>query len=76
MESELPIAHLVGVTEHDSEPANCSLVFTLETKDGVQFELPYGVLMEAMRFAQEQKIIPALSSEWWGRIGETYGCFF
>lgn len=69
-----PTAYLVGVTENPGEHHACSLVFTMETKTGKTYELTYGLLMETLRFAEQEKIIPPLSPHWWARIGDTDGC--
>ena len=72
----LSIAQLAGVVETPGEPAACSLVFELETDDGRTIRLTYGQVLEALRFAQEQAIMPALSEHWWARTGRTDGCSF
>lgn len=72
----LPMARLAGVIETQGEYAACSLVFELETENGRTFSLPYGAMIEALRFAQEQAIMPALSEYWWARIGRRDGCTF
>lgn len=74
--SNLPIARLVGVIEIPGEHAACSLVFELETECGGTVRMTYGQIMEALRFAQEQAIMPALSEHWWARTGRTDGCSF
>lgn len=72
----LPIARLEGVIEMVGDPAACSLVFELKTESGQEFHLTYGKMMEALRFAQEQGIMPALSEHWWARTGRRDGCTF
>jgi hypothetical protein len=74
--SNLPIARLAGVIETPGEHAACSLVFELETEYGGTVRMTYGQIMEALRFAQEQAIMPALSAHWWARTGRTDGCSF
>lgn len=74
--AELPLARLAGVIETRGEPAACSLVFELVTESGHTYSLTYGAMMQALRFAQEQAIIPALSEHWWARIGRSDGCTF
>lgn len=71
-----PIARLAGVIEEKGEYAGCSLVFELVTEDGRTFDLTYGAILEALRFAQEQAIMPALSEYWWARVGRHDGCTF
>lgn len=73
-QSPIAIARLTGVIEIPGEYAACSLVFELETEDGRTFSLTYGTMMEALRFAQKQAIMPALSEYWWARIGLHDGC--
>jgi hypothetical protein len=58
---ELPIARLAGVIETPGEHAACSLVFELETGDGRSVRLTYDLLMQALRFAQEEAVMPPLS---------------
>ena len=70
----LPIARLAGVIENPGEPAACSLIFALETEDGRAYRLTYGAVMNALRFAQDQGIMPALSEHWWARIGAADPC--
>jgi hypothetical protein len=70
----LSIARLAGVIENPGEPAACSLVFELATEDGRTFHLTLGMLLETLRFAQDQGIMPALSEHWWARTGRTDGC--
>ena len=70
----LPIARLVGVIETPGEQTGCSLIFVMETDDKQRFNLTYDGLMNALRFAQEQRIISTLSEHWWARIGERNGC--
>lgn len=72
--TELPVARLVGVIENGGEHGACSLVFVLETEKGQTMNLTYGLLMEALRFAQNESIIPALSADWWARTGARDGC--
>jgi hypothetical protein len=74
--SNLPMARLAGVIETPGEHAACSLVFELETEGGGTVRMTYGQIMEALRFAQEQAIMPALSEHWWARTGRTDGCSF
>ncbi|SFY33934.1 hypothetical protein [Azotobacter vinelandii] len=74
--NKLPIFRLVGVIENPGEYAACSLVFELESEDGRVQHLTYGALMEALRFAQRQAIMPALSEDWWARTGNRDGCTF
>lgn len=71
-----PMTRLAGIIETQGEYAACSLVFELETESGRTFSLTYGAMIEALRFAQEQAIIPALSEYWWARIGRHDGCTF
>ncbi len=71
---ELPIARLSGMIYNEGERGACSLVFELETEAGNKLMLPYGKLMEAIRFAQVEGVIPPLSAHWWARTGNTYGC--
>ncbi len=71
-----PIAQLVGVIEHSGEHAACSLVFHLEAEGGQSFTLTYGHVIEALRFAELQGAVPALSAHWWARIGDSDGCTF
>ncbi|MDD5395323.1 MAG: hypothetical protein PHE17_20050 [Thiothrix sp.] len=70
----LPIVRLSGVIETLGERSACSLVFQLETEAGKVFHLPYGLLMETLRFAEKERVIPPLSPHWWARIGSTDGC--
>lgn len=74
--ANLQMARLAGVIETQGECTACSLVFELETERGRTFILTYGAMMQALRFAQEQAIIPALSEHWWARIGQHDGCAF
>jgi hypothetical protein len=74
--SNPPMARLAGVIETPGEHAACSLVFELETEGGGTVRMTYGQIMEALRFAQEQAIMPALSEHWWARTGRTDGCSF
>jgi hypothetical protein len=74
--NNIPIARLTGVVERPGEHAACSLVFQLETDDGKVFHIHYGLLMETLRFAEKEGIIPPLSPHWWARIGSTDGCTF
>lgn len=62
-----PIARLVGVTHYEGDHSECSLVFELETEGGERVKMTYGTLMMALRFAQEQEIMPPLSVDWWAR---------
>jgi len=70
------IARLTRVVENEGEHSSCSLVFELETETGHTFRMTYGTMIDALRFAQEQAVIPALSVDWWARIGRTDGCVF
>lgn len=70
----LPIARLSGMIYNEGERGACSLVFQLETESGTQIMLPYGKLIEAIRFAQAEGVIPPLSTHWWARTGKTDGC--
>ncbi len=38
--------------------------------------LSYAAMLAALRFAEEQKIIPPLSPHWWARVEQTDGCTF
>lgn len=69
----LPIARLAGVIENEGEHGPCSLVFELETDAGATLRLTYGAVMEALRFAQENAIMPGLSEHWWARAGRCHG---
>ena len=69
-----PIAYLSGVIENPGEHAACSLVFQLETAAGNVFPIHYRLLMETLRFAEKEGVIPPLSPHWWARIGSTDGC--
>lgn len=71
---ELPIARLSGMIYNEGERGACSLVFELETETGNKLMLPYGKLMEAIRFAEAEGVIPLLSAHWWARTGKTDGC--
>lgn len=71
-----PIASLSGMIYNEGERGGCSLVFELETESGKKLLLPYGKLMEAIRFAQTEGVIPPLSAHWWARTGKTDGCTF
>ena len=71
---KLPIARLAGVIETPGEHAACSLVFELETEGGRTVRLTYGLLMQALRFAQEEAVMPPLSEHWWARTGRGDGC--
>lgn len=71
-----PMARLAGVIEARGERTACSLVFELETEGGRTFSLTYGAMIDALRFAQDQAIMPALSEYWWARIGQSDGCTF
>jgi hypothetical protein len=68
------MARLAGVIETPGEHAACSLVFELETEGGGTVRMTYGQIMEALRFAQDEAIMPALSEHWWARTGRTDGC--
>lgn len=68
-EHGLPIARLSGMIYNEGERGACSLVFQLETESGTQIMLSYGKLMEAIRFAQAEGVIPPLSVHWWARTG-------
>jgi hypothetical protein len=57
--SNLPMARLAGVIETPGEHAACSLVFELETEGGGTVRMTYGQIMEALRFAQDEAIMPA-----------------
>lgn len=70
----LPIARLVGVTEHPGEQGQCSLVFHLETEDGARLDLTHANVMQSLRFAQESRAIPRLPEDWWARDGGTNAC--
>jgi hypothetical protein len=70
----LPLARLAGVIETPGEPVACSLVFELETENGRVYRLTYTAVMDALRFAQDQAIMPALSEHWWARTGATGQC--
>lgn len=70
----LPIARLSGMIYNEGERGACSLVFELETEAGNKLMLPYGKLMEAIRFAQSEGVIPVLSEHWWARTGNPDGC--
>ncbi|WNV05908.1 hypothetical protein RP726_05710 [Candidatus Methylospira mobilis] len=72
----IPVAYLTGVIETPGSPSACSLIFELETETGHKVILTYGLLMETLRFAQDQAIMPPLSEHWWARIGGTNGCTF
>lgn len=72
----IPIARLAGVIETPGEPAACSLLFELETESGRKVTLTYGLVMEALRFAQDQAVMPSLSEHWWARTGRRDGCPF
>jgi hypothetical protein len=63
----LPIARLAGVIENPGEYTPCSLVFVLQTGQGQTIHLNYEMLMQTLRFAQEQGVIPALSVQWWAQ---------
>ncbi|BAP88336.1 predicted protein [Burkholderiales bacterium GJ-E10] len=67
----IAIARLAGVIETPGERAADSLVFVLETEDGRTIRVSYGLLMESLRFAQAQGIMPPLSEHWWARIADT-----
>lgn len=69
-----PVARLDGVIETPGEHAACSLVFVLQTRTGSRFHLPYGLLLEALRFAEAEGMMPPLSPHWWARAGSTDGC--
>lgn len=74
----LPIAKLSGVIENKGEPGACSLVFAL-CVDGAAdpagcVYLTHGLLLDALRFAQEQRIMLPLSEHWWARAEQTDGC--
>lgn len=69
----LPLAQLIGVVSNANH-GNCALVFEMATPDGQRLSLPYGKVMEALKFAQQQGVMPPLSAHWWARIGETHGC--
>lgn len=71
---KLPIARLAGVIETPGEHAACSLVFELETEGGQSVRLTYDLLMQALRFAQEEAVMPPLSEHWWARAGRGDGC--
>lgn len=73
---ELAMAYLAGVIEQDGEPGSCSLIFVLEPEYGQKIHLSYGMLMNAIEFAQDQRIIPPLSAHWWARTGNYDGCLF
>lgn len=72
--ANLPLARLAGVIETPGEHAACSLIFELVTDSGPTYRLTYGAMIEALRFAQEQAIMPPLSEHWWARIGQHNGC--
>lgn len=77
----LPIAKLSGVIENKGEAGSCSLVFALEVEDADDdpagyIYLSYASMLDALRFAQEQVIIPPLSAHWWARVERTDGCTF
>lgn len=72
--TSLPIARLAGVIETPGEHAACSLVFELAMEDGRAVSLTYGLLMQALRFAQDEAIMPPLSEHWWARTGRSDGC--
>jgi hypothetical protein len=61
----LPVAYLAGVIENSGEYDACSLVFVLETEHGHTINLNYEMLMQALRFAEEQGVMPELTTEWW-----------
>lgn len=63
----LPIALLAGVIENPGEYTPCSLVFVLETEQGQTINLNYELLMQTLRFAQDQGVIPELSVQWWAQ---------
>ena len=71
---DIPIARLVGVTEHTGAQRQCSLVFHLETEGGARLELTHANIMQALRFAQESGAMPELPEDWWARDGGTNGC--
>lgn len=71
---DIPIARLIGVTEHPGEQTQCSLVFHLETDGGERLDLTHANVMQALRFAQECGAIPKLPEDWWARDGGTNGC--
>ena len=75
-ESSLPVVCLVGVSEIDGECTACSLVFELEGAMGQKLTLTYGLVMETLRFAQEQRVMPSLSEHWWARVERYHGCTF
>lgn len=70
------ISRLVGVVERAGEHKACSLVFMLETECGQSHTLTYGHLIGALRFSEQQAVIPAHSAHWWARIGDSDGCTF
>ncbi|MDR0275590.1 MAG: hypothetical protein LBI48_09685 [Burkholderiaceae bacterium] len=70
----LPIARLQGVIENPGEHRACSLVFVLQTKSGQVMHLTYGMLMQALHFAQEQGAMAELSPGWWARA-DGCGCY-
>ena len=69
--TNLPVARLSGVIETKGEHTACSLVFEFTTDGGRTIRLTYGALMEALRFAQQQEIMPPLSEHWWARTGRS-----
>lgn len=75
-QNSLPVVRLVGVTEIDGESTACSLIFELEGAAGQSLTLTYGLVMEALRFAQVQGVMPALSEHWWARVEKYDGCTF
>lgn len=70
----LPLARLVGVTEYPGEQTQCSLVFHLETEAGQRLDLTHANIMQALRFAQDSGVMPALPEDWWARDGGRHGC--
>ena len=58
LETSLPLARLVGVTEYPGE----------------RLDLTHANIMQALRFAQESGVIPPLPEDWWARDGGTHGC--
>ena len=65
LSKKLPIAKLAGVIENTEGSGSCRLVFALQPDDSVDdpggyVYLNYGLMLDALRFAQEQGIIPSL----------------
>lgn len=67
-------SRLVGVSERDGPRTHCSLVFHLEDPTGMRFNLRLYDILEALRFAERQRVVEPLSAAWWACTEFLDGC--